>query len=724
MKKILPLVFLLALLTSRAWSQTCSVAKFQTQAEIDNFSTNYPGCSVLTGNVSIVSTDITNLDGLRNVTRIAGRLSIDHNPNLVSIAGLSSLEQLDGSLNIEDNDNLLTLTGLEKLVRPLRGIRVVSNEKLTSITALSGVTRIYSSLSIGANPALTSLEGLHNVSTVFKAVSIGQNDMIRDLNGLRRLKEVDYYLYVGNNKNIKNLKGLARLQSVHSYLQITGNGALTSISELSQLKSANSVTITNNPLLSDCAVRIVCDQVASGNTSISGNAAGCSNNEEVRLSATCTPQTLVRINAGGPAFTTATQKLFVADQYYAGIDRTSSIASGDILNTTNDVLYRSGRCSPSFSYNIPVVNELVNVTLHFAETYFGAPGKKGGAGSRQFNVDIEGSRKLTNYDIFAEAGGALRAVQLTIPVRVTDGILNIDFLTGAADLPRVSAIEVTASPTLSPVADGMINMGKYSNTNYGSGSYIDVRRFLNPGPTYIGDALTYIKFQLPAGKAEITSAKLRIYGYTPESNASVAIHAYGVNDDSWTEETLTGNNAPAASTSSLGFMTVNDVGQYREIDVTSYVNAQRQSGDVLVSFVLDDPNKTSVTATVNSKESGALGPQLVYQTTPIVQAQNGIARIGQEEVITEVQEKQHSTIFPNPVKDQFIVSLSPEHAGSISFEMVNAAGKSRTISAVQNARPGANAEVNIAGQSFHPGIYLLKIKSDAFTEVVNVLVTD
>ncbi|QRR00821.1 CBM96 family carbohydrate-binding protein [Dyadobacter sandarakinus] len=724
MQKILQIALLLAFSTIPAWSQTCSVATFQTQAEIDNFSTSYPGCTVLNGNVGIVSTNITNLDGLRNVTRINGRLNIDHNPYLVSIAGLSSLEQLDGSLNIEDNDNLLTLAGLEKLVRPLQRISVVNNEKLTSITALSGVTRMYNSLSISGNPALTSLEGLHNVSTVFKVVSIKQNDMIRDLNGLRRLKEVDY-LYVVNNRNIKNLKGLARLESVNINLEITGNGALTSISELAELKFTNSVTITNNPLLSDCAVRFVCEQVASsGNIRISGNAAGCSNNVEVRLSATCTPQTLMRINAGGPAFTTATQKLFVADQYYAGIDRTSSIASGDILNTTNDVLYRSGRCSPSFSYNIPVVNELVNVTLHFAETYFGAPGKKGGAGSRQFNVDIEGSRKLTNYDIFAEAGGALRAVQLTIPVRVTDGMLNIDFLTGAADLPRVSAIEVTASPTLSPVADGMANTGKYSNTNYGFAKYLDVNRYLNPGPTYLGDALTYIKFQLPAGKAEITSAKLRIYGDTYVSDASVDIHAYGVNDDSWTEGTLTGNNAPAASTSSLGFMTVNDVSQYREIDVTSYVNAQRQSGDVLVSFMLDDPNITSIPVTVNSKESGAQEPQLVYQTTPIVQAQNGIARIGQEEVITEVQEKQHSTIFPNPVKDQFIVSLSPEHAGSISFEMVNAAGKSRSIPAPQNIKPGENTELNIAGQSFHPGLYLLKVKSDAFTEAIKVLVAE
>ena len=166
--------------------------------------------------------------------------------------------------------------------------------------------------------------------------------------------------------------------------------------------------------------------------------------------------TPIRINAGGPDFTTATKKLFIADRYYAGIERTSSVANGDILNTSNDVFYRSGRCSPSFSYNIPVTNGNVDVILHFAEIYFGTSGKKGGKGSRQFHVNMEGSRKLTNFDIFAAAGGAMRAYQLTIPVTVTDGVLNIDFLSGAADLPRVSAIEVLPSQqqtlTFTPVA--------------------------------------------------------------------------------------------------------------------------------------------------------------------------------------------------------------------------------------------------------------------------------
>ena len=151
----------------------------------------------------------------------------------------------------------------------------------------------------------------------------------------------------------------------------------------------------------------------------------------------------LRINAGGGAYLASGNKQFTADQYFTGIDRTSGIPSGNILNTTDDVLYRTGRCSERFDYNIPVRNGKHTVVLHFAETWFGVPGRgPGGAGSRKFGVAIEEELKLSEYDIYAKAGGAMRAIKETIPVTVTDGTLNIEFMSGSRDIPRVSAIEV------------------------------------------------------------------------------------------------------------------------------------------------------------------------------------------------------------------------------------------------------------------------------------------
>jgi hypothetical protein len=173
----------------------------------------------------------------------------------------------------------------------------------------------------------------------------------------------------------------------------------------------------------------------------------------------------VRINSGGAAFLASGNRQFGADQYFGGTDRTGSIASGDILNTTDDVLYRSERSSPAFNYAIPVTNGTMNVVLHFAETWWGAPGGGvGGTGKRMFHVDIEGSRKLTNYDIFVKAGGAMRAVQETFAVTVTDGTLNINFVAGTADMPKISAIEVVPQTTLTNTAPVLAAIGNKTVT--------------------------------------------------------------------------------------------------------------------------------------------------------------------------------------------------------------------------------------------------------------------
>jgi hypothetical protein len=68
-------------------------------------------------------------------------------------------------------------------------------------------------------------------------------------------------------------------------------------------------------------------------------------------------------------------------------------------------------------------------------------------------VDAEGVRRLTNYDIFAKAGGAMRATTEVLRVTVTDGVLNLFFSKGTADNPLVSAIEVVPVATAARLAE-------------------------------------------------------------------------------------------------------------------------------------------------------------------------------------------------------------------------------------------------------------------------------
>ncbi len=155
------------------------------------------------------------------------------------------------------------------------------------------------------------------------------------------------------------------------------------------------------------------------------------------------PFTALRLNAGGPAYKALDSRTFEADNYVTGGN--TYIVSEEVASTDDDELYRTERWG-EFSYGLLTGKGTFRVTLHFAETYWGNIAE-GGVGSRRFNVDIEGTRQLTEYDIAAEAG-VLTAVQKTFTVTVTDDTLNLDFIKGSADWPKVSAIEVTSpAPT-------------------------------------------------------------------------------------------------------------------------------------------------------------------------------------------------------------------------------------------------------------------------------------
>jgi len=58
-----------------------------------------------------------------------------------------------------------------------------------------------------------------------------------------------------------------------------------------------------------------------------------------------------------------------------------------------------------------------------------------------FNVQLEGTTVLTNYDITAQVG-ALAADIRTFTVTVTDGTLNINFPTASVNRPTLAALEV------------------------------------------------------------------------------------------------------------------------------------------------------------------------------------------------------------------------------------------------------------------------------------------
>ncbi len=101
MKKLFLFVTLLIIIHSNVFSQGClpQGITFTTQEQIDNFQTNYPGCTEIIGNVTINGANsINNLNGLEQLTKIGGDLVIRNNEDLVSLDGLNALITVGGNL--------------------------------------------------------------------------------------------------------------------------------------------------------------------------------------------------------------------------------------------------------------------------------------------------------------------------------------------------------------------------------------------------------------------------------------------------------------------------------------------------------------------------------------------------------------------------------------------------------------------------------------------------
>ena len=209
---------------------------FSTQEQIDNFQTDYPGCTEIEGDVDIYGPDIINFSGLNAITSIGGKLMFFSNSSLTSMSGLENLSYIGGSLEIDDNNAITSLSGLE------------------------GLTTVSGTLQIRYNDVLSSLSGLVNLTTVGQHFWIVKNAMT-------------------------DLTGLENLVSIGGALGVEQNSVLTSLAGIENINpgSISSLRIYHNPLLSTCHVKSVCDYLAEPNAEfqIYGNTYPCHNHLEI-----------------------------------------------------------------------------------------------------------------------------------------------------------------------------------------------------------------------------------------------------------------------------------------------------------------------------------------------------------------------------------------------------------------------------------------------------------
>jgi hypothetical protein len=291
------LLFILQLLfVTVATSQSClhNGITFSTQAAIDNFQTNYPGCTEIEGSVNICGTDISNLNGLSVLTSIGGNLVIgslnnsNQNPNLTNLTGINNLVSVGVNLYINNNVALGDLTGLEGLTSVIKSLSIVQNSVLQELTGLNNLTTIGEKLTISNNGYLQDL-GLFQLTTIGKDLLISYNGYLESLSGLENLDSIGGSLEISNNVALINIAGLSSLSTINGQLLVFSNPNLTSLEGLGNIAagSISNMGITGNPLLTDCELQSICNYLSNpgGIVQIASNGPGC--NSAIEVSVAC-----------------------------------------------------------------------------------------------------------------------------------------------------------------------------------------------------------------------------------------------------------------------------------------------------------------------------------------------------------------------------------------------------------------------------------------------------
>ncbi len=334
MKKLALIIFAFFIFTFNGFSQGClpEGITFTTQQQIDDFQTDYPGCTEIEGDVEIIlnpninnlnnlevltaigggleitGTGLTSLEGLHNLTTIGGNLLFWQNDQLAGFESLENLMSIGGGLEIKNNPQILNLNGFENT--SIADYLIIRNNiALNSLAALDNIASVDGGLFIRGNGALQDLSGLNNLNSVEGFLYVDYNDSLLDLSGLDNLVSVGEGFVISSNPSLVDLTGLENLTSLGYGLAINGNSSLVSLNGIQNLVSnegilvlddnndlsditaleniePGSITdlfIIDNESLSTCEIQSICDYLVNPNGTITiyGNAPGCNSQSEV-----------------------------------------------------------------------------------------------------------------------------------------------------------------------------------------------------------------------------------------------------------------------------------------------------------------------------------------------------------------------------------------------------------------------------------------------------------
>ncbi|SMC35747.1 T9SS type A sorting domain-containing protein [Moheibacter sediminis] len=311
------------------------------QEDIDQFIIDYPECTEILGDLNLQSTPnpsgespIINLQGLQNIEKVNGSLSIWWCYHLQSLEGLNNLKNVNGyflisqtgiisvdnvfsvlnsvggSFRFHSNESLIFIDDFDNLLFVGDNMRFHQNYNLSSIDGFENLESIGGGINI-SDDRLKNISGFQNLSYLggdfqfshnifsFEPISISPFDRLTEINGNLRIIQT----------TIENLNWLNNLNSIRGEVLINSNSSFVEASEMTNLTSINGslrlmdnnissldgfenvepsdisfLTLNHNLNLSDCSKPNICQYLINGGEYlIENNASGCNSAEEILM---------------------------------------------------------------------------------------------------------------------------------------------------------------------------------------------------------------------------------------------------------------------------------------------------------------------------------------------------------------------------------------------------------------------------------------------------------
>lgn len=214
-------------------------------------------CSELTSLTISNNSSLESIQGFNNTESHFSGVSIVENENITTINGFNNIETL-GTLKIDSNLNIQSILGFERLSK-LRNFYLVNNT-VEDINAFKVIKEIENTLAIQNCGQLKNIDFFENIETVgfnympygyyyyhnnsvyngtivergVGKINITSNKNLENINGIKTLKKIiGLDILISNNPSLKELVKFHQIEIINiDYLKLENNDSLSNIENL------------------------------------------------------------------------------------------------------------------------------------------------------------------------------------------------------------------------------------------------------------------------------------------------------------------------------------------------------------------------------------------------------------------------------------------------------------------------------------------------------------